>query len=103
MDDDDTEDGDEDWEDEEEGDPEILYTWAGKCVRIDCEDTEIRDPDSGECFTMSDTCPDAYTALCDPENEWAEIWDSDEWASGCVSNPASFFNAELVEEEDVEE
>jgi len=41
MDDDDTEDGDEDWEDEEEGDPEILYTWAGKCVLIVCEEGEI--------------------------------------------------------------
>ena len=48
-------------------DAPILYTWAGKCVLIECLETEIRDPDTGECFTMAATCQLDY---CSIENEW---------------------------------
>jgi hypothetical protein len=87
---------DEDWYD-----PEVLYTWAGKCVFIECADTEVRDPYSGECYTMEAACD--VTDLCDVDNEWAEFWDMDEWDSGCVSNMASFYDEETLLDNDVED
>jgi len=46
-----------------------------------------------------DLAAECTDTLCNVESEWAEFWDVDDWETGCVSNMASWYDAELMYDE----